>query len=146
MIAIISVAGIAAVLLMAAVSYSIYGLTRPRPYGYVYDDEGELLVDFSVLERSFWTLVNHKNLLLGEELGIPELHGLSLHFSKEDVEIRSSQTEPSIRINNKPLISGEEQSAGNQSWIGTQGKLFSLHLTKPEEDSEPSIAPAVGDD
>lgn len=145
-IAIISAAGIAAALIIAGTIYAIQGLAKTRPYGYLYDDEGELLVDFSTVERSFLTLVNHKNLLLGEEIGIPELRGLSFHFSKEGVEIRSAQTEPSIRINNRPLISGEEQSASNQSWIGTQGKLFSLHLTKPEEDSEPSIAPAVGDD
>ena len=146
MIAIFSVAGIAAALLIAAIIYAIYGLTRSRPFGYLYDDEGELLVDFSEVDRSFWTLVKHKDLLLGEEVGVPELNGLSFFFSKEEVEIRSSQTEPSIRINNRPLISGEEQSAGNQSWIGTQGKLFILHLTEPEEDSEPQIAPAVGDD
>ena len=126
--------------------YAIYGLTRPRPFGYIYDDEDELLVDFSTIERTFMTLVTHKNLLLGEELGIPELKGLSFFFSGEGVEIRSAQTEPSIRVNNRPLISGEEQTAGNQSWIGTQGKLFSLHLEKPADDTEPHIAPAVGDD
>ena len=146
MTAIYSVAGVAAILMMAGIIYAIYGLTRPTPYGYIYDDDGELLADFITLERSFMTLVNSKNLLKGEELGIPELHGLSFYFSKEDVEIRSSQTEPSIRINNRPLISGEEQSAGNQSWIGTQGKLFSLHLAKPADDTEPYIAPVVGDD
>ena len=145
-IAIISVASLAVVLMLAATGYAIYGLTRPRPFGYILDDEGELLVDISMVERSFMTLVNHKNLLLGEELGIPELDGLSFFFNKEDVEIRSSQTEPSIRVNNRPLISGEELIAGNQSWIGTQGKLYSLHLTKPAEDTEPFIAPAVGDD
>ena len=146
MIAIIAVAGVAAALLTAAMIYIIYGLTRQKPYGYIYDDEGELLVDFSIIQRSFSTLVTHKNLLLGEELGIAELRGLSFFFGKEGVEIRSAQTEPSIRVNNRPLISGEEQSAGNQSWIGTQGKLFSLRLTKPADDTEPAIAPAVGDD
>ena len=146
LIFIYSVAGVAAILMMAGIIYAIYGLTRPTPYGYIYDDDNELLVDFTTLERSFLTLVNSKNLLQGEELGIPELHGLSFYFSKEDVEIRSSQTEPSIRINNRPLISGEELSAGNQSWIGTQGKLFSLHLTKPADETEPYIAPVVGDD
>ena len=145
-IAIISVAGIAVVAMMAAIVYTIYGLTRSRPFGYIYDDEGELLVDFSIIERPFMTLVTHKNLLLGEELGIPELEGLSFFFSGEEVAIRSAQTEPSIRVNNRPLISGEELTAGNQSWIGTQGKLFSLHLAKPSDDTEPYVAPAVGDD
>ncbi len=145
-IAIISVASLAAVLALAAIGYAVYGLTRPKPFGYIYDDSGDLLVDFSTIERSFMTLVSHKNLLLGEELGIPELQGLSFHFTSEEVEIRSAQTEPSIRVNNRPLISGEELTAGNQSWIGTQGKLFSLHLTPPIDEVEPYIAPVVGDD
>ena len=145
-IAIISVASLAAVLTLAATGYAIYGLTRPRPFGYIYDDEGDLLVDFSTIERSFMTRVSHKNLLLGEESGIPELEGLSFYFTGEEVEIRSSQTEPSIRVNNRPLISGEELIAGNQSWIGTQGKLFSLQLTPPADEAEPYIAPVVGDD
>ena len=92
------------------------------------------------------TLVTRKNLLLGEELDIPELAGLSFYYSDSEVDIRSTQTEPSIRINNRPLIDGQETRSLNQSWIGTQGKLFSLHLTKPEQGPEPFIAPVVGDD
>lgn len=146
MIAIIAVAAVVSILTIAAIIYAIYGLTRPTPYGYLYDDEGDLLVDFSKIERSFMTLVTHKNLIIGEELGIPELRGLSFYYGDGEVDIRSTQTEPSIRINNRPLIEGQETRSLNQSWIGTQGKLFSLHLTKPEEDSEPFIAPVVGDD
>ena len=145
-VAIGTAASLVVLLTIAVTVYAIYGLKRPRPYGYLYDDEGELIVDFSNIERSFMTLVRSKNHLHGDELGIPELTGLSFYYSKNDVEIRSAQTEPSIRINNRPLISGEEQSAGDQSWIGTQGKLFSLHLTGPDEDSEPYTVPAVGDD
>ena len=146
MIAIIAVAGVASILIVAAIIYAIYGLTRSTPYGYLYDDEGNLLVDFSKVERSFMILLTHKNLILGEELRIPELKGLSFYYSDGEVDIRSTQTEPSIRVNNRPLIDGQETRSLNQSWIGTQGKLFSLHLTKPEEDSEPFVAPAVGDD
>lgn len=146
MLTIIAVAGVVSILAIAAVIYAIYGLTRPTPYGYLYDDEGDLLVDFSKIERPYMTLVTRKNLLLGEELGIPELKGLSFYYSDGEVDIRSTQTEPSIRINNRPLIDGQETRSLSQSWIGTQGKLFSLHLTKPEEDSEPFIAPVVGDD
>ena len=142
--------GIVAIVMVVGAGYAIYGLTKPEPFGYIADEEGKVLVDFSTMERSFMTLVQHKNLLLGEEIGIPELRGLSFYFSKEEVDIRSSQTEPSIRVNNRPLIAGAQQSASRQSWIGTQGKLYSLHLAKPEpqpaEALEPTIDPVVGDD
>ena len=146
MIAIIATAGVLSIIIVTAIIYAAYGLTRSRPYGYLYNDEGDLLVDFSTIERSFMTLVTRKNLLLGEELDIPELTGLAFYYSDGEVDIRSTQTEPSIRINNRPLIDGQETRSLNQSWIGTQGKLFSLHLTKPEEGPEPFIAPVVGDD
>ena len=146
MIAIIATAGVVSIIILTVIIYAAYGLTRSKPYGYLYNDEGELLVDFSTIERSFVTLVTRKNLILGEELGIPELTGLSFYYNDGEVDIRSAQTEPSIRINNRPLIDGQETRSLSQSWIGTQGKLFSLHLTKPEEDSEPFTAPAVGDD
>ena len=146
MIAIIATAGVVSIIILTAIIYAAYGLTRSKPYGYLYNDEGELLVDFSTIERSFMTLVTRKNLVLGEELGIPELTGLSFYYNDGEVDIRSTQTEPSIRINNRPLIDGQETRSLSQSWIGTQGKLFSLHLTKPEESSEPFTAPAVGDD
>ena len=82
-----------------------------------------------------------------------------MYFDQGHVDIRSAQTEPSIRINNKPLIAGEQTRANNQSWIGTQGKLFSLRLGSPLPSDEPfqaplefggedapSVAPSAGDD
>ncbi len=145
-IAAIAVAGVVAALLVAAAAYIVYGITRPAPYGYLCDDRGELLLDFSAVERTTMTLIRSKNLISGAELGIPELKGLAFYFSKDEVDIRSAQTEPSIRINNRPLIDGEETRIGRQAWIGTQGKLFSLHMTMPETDFEPIIAPGVGGD
>ena len=109
-IAAITVAGVVAALLVAAAAYTIYGITRPAPYGYLCDDRGELLLDFSAVERTTMTLIRSKNLISGAELGIPELKGLSFYFGKDEVDIRSAQTEPSIRINNRPLIDGERDA------------------------------------
>lgn len=144
-VALSAVAAVFGAIVLGIAGYVIYGITKRKPFGYIYDDTGEMLADFSAIERPFMTLVQHKNLLTGEEVGIPELTGLSFYFVKGEVEIRSAQTEPSIRINNRPLISGEELTASNLSWIGTQGKLFSLHLTKPAEDADRYAAPAPDD-
>lgn len=160
-IAIYGLAALAGALIIAGAIYIVYGVTRPNPYGYLHDDEGNLLVNLSTLPRSAFTLVMSKNLVRGDELGIAELRGLSFFFGKGQVDIRSEQTEPSIRINNKPLIDGQQTRAGNVSWIGTQGKLFSLQLTAPMASpepvaapkyddgmmgEEPAVAPSVGDD
>ena len=160
-VAIYGLAALAGALIIAGAIYIVYGVTRPNPYGYLHDDEGNLLVNLSTLPRSAFTLVMSKNLVRGDELGIAELRGLSFFFGKGQVDIRSGQTEPSIRINNKPLIDGQQTRAGNVSWIGTQGKLFSLQLTAPMASpepvaapkyddgmmgDEPAVAPSVGDD
>lgn len=160
-IAIYGLAALAGALIIAGAIYIVYGVTRPNPYGYLHDDEGNLLVNLSTLPRSAFTLVMSKNLVRGDELGIAELRGLAFFFGKGQVDIRSGQTEPSIRINNKPLIDGQQTRAGNVSWIGTQGKLFSLQLTAPMASpepvaapkyddgmmgDEPAVAPSVGDD
>ncbi len=145
MAVIYTVASALALIVIAALIYVAYRLTRPSPYGYLYDDTGKLLVDFSTIERPFATLLTSKNLLRGEELDVPEMRGLSFYYTKGNVDIRSSQTEPTIRVNNRPLINGQETRSLNQSWIGTQGKLFSLYLMKPDQASEPSVAPIAGD-
>ncbi len=146
---------VAAAAVVGGVMYIGYAMSRPRPYGMLYDDDGNLLVDLAEMNRTGNTAIRLKNVVRGEELGIPELQGLSFHFSSSHVDIRSLQTEPSIRINNRPLIEGEQMRAADQSWIGTQGKLFSLHLV-PVKDvvamqselelGEQGATPSVGGD
>ena len=157
--ALYALGAIAVGLVVAGGGYVAYALSRPKPYGYLYDEQGKLLADVSTLQRGLAAELTSRNLVRGEELGVAELRGLSLYFDQGHVDIRSAQTEPSIRINNKPLIAGEQTRANNQSWIGTQGKLFSLRLGSPLPSDEPfqaplefggedapSAAPSVGDD
>ena len=160
MAAVYALAAVAGLAVVGAVVYVGYAMSRPRPYGMLYDDQDNLLADLSDLHRSANASLTSKNMVRGEELGIPELAGLSFHFTSNEVELRSSQTEPSIRINNRPLLDGEHVRASDHSWIGTQGKLFSLRLTPdtpdakpavakpqpPTEPTEPVAAPSVGDD
>lgn len=157
--ALFALGAIAVGIVAAGGGYVAYALSRPKPYGYLYGEQGDLLADMSTLKRGMLAEMTSRNLVRGEELGVAELRGLSLYFDQGQVDIRSAQTEPSIRINNKPLIAGEQTRASNQSWIGTQGKLFSLRLGSPLPSDEPfqapleftgdddlSVAPSAGDD
>ena len=58
------------------------------------------------------------------------------------MDILSGRTDPTVRVNNRPLIEGEKSILFNNSWIGTQGKLFSFLLSPMTMQAEPS----VGDD
>lgn len=119
-----------------------YFLSRPHPYGYLYNDRGELLVDFNSLTRRGQVAFFSKNSVQGRELGLTELENVAFNFSKGRVDILSDRTEPTVRVNNRPLIEGERSILFNNSWIGTQGKLFSFLMSPMTIQAEPS----VGDD
>jgi hypothetical protein len=132
---------IPAVLVLALIAFGVYIITRTRPYGYLYNDRGELLVNFKTLPRKFAPTFMSRDKVEGNELGVGELGGVSFSFSRGKVDIRSSSTDPSVRINNRPLVEGEEAILHNETWIGTQGKLFSF-LLSPMARAQPS----TGDD
>jgi hypothetical protein len=120
----------------------IYMMSKTRPYGYLYNDRGELLVDFSTLKRRAMAVLFSKNAVKGKELGLNELNGVSFNFAKGRVEVRSERTEPTVRINNQPLVAGDQTTLYDHSWIGTQGKLFSFLLSRHSIQPQPG----VGDD
>lgn len=127
---------------LAILGWALYLLTRPKPFGYIYNDQNVLLVDFADLDRSAGAVFFSKNAVRGAELGVSELDGVSFKFTKDRVELLSGRTEPTVRVDNQPLIEGEQTTIYDHSWIGTQGKLFSFFLSRPI--MQP--APAVGDD
>jgi hypothetical protein len=132
---------IPAVLVMALIAFGVYIITRTRPYGYLYNDRGELLVNFKTMPRKFAPTFMSRDKVEGNELGVGELGGVSFSFSRRKVDIRSSRTDPSVRINNRPLVEGEEAILHNETWIGTQGKLFSFLLSPMAQ-----AQPGTGDD
>lgn len=129
------------VLVVALIAAGIYIISRTKPYGYLYNDRGELLVDFKSVPRKAAAAFMSRDTVDGTEIGVGELKGVSFNFSRGKVDIRSSHTDPSVRINNRPLIEGEEASLHDQTWIGTQGKLFSFLLSPMMQ-----AQPGTGDD
>ena len=133
--------GIPTIILIGLVLYITLLLNRTKPYGYLYSDRGDIIADFSSLKRKTLAAFFTKNSVRGSELGVQELSGVIFKFNKEGVDLKSSHTEPSVRLNNRPLIEGERAPLFDRSWIGTRGKLFS-YLTTPSFHGEPGI----GDD
>ena len=82
-----------------------YGLTRPAPYGFLYNDEGEAVVDFSALVRPPVSNLLSRNVVKGIEVGIPGLEGVTFTFRSSGVFMSSMQVAPAtVRVNNQPLI------------------------------------------
>ena len=114
-----------------------YFLTRPKPYGYIYTESEEVLVDFSNLERRPILRFFYRGLIRGSELNIPGFEGLVFHFMKDRVDVKSFGEHSTVRVNNQPLI--DSATIADKTWIGTGGKLYTF-LNSPIPPAEPAGA------
>jgi hypothetical protein len=131
----------AATVVLLALAIAIYWLSRTRPYGYLYNDRNELIVDFSQIQRSAARLLFARSKVSGVELGAQGLERVTFRFDGGSVELNSPQVTPTIRVNNQPLIG--DAPIHDRTWIGAHGKLYSF-LVRPLMSPEPQ--PAAGDD
>ena len=115
----------------------VYFLTRPKPYGYIYTEGDDELVDFSNLERRPVFRFFYRGLIRGSELNIPGFEGLVFHFMKDRIDVKSFGEHSTVRVNNQPLI--DSATIGDKTWIGTGGKLYTF-LNSPIPPAEPAGA------
>ena len=131
---------VVAVLVVVAIPIAAgvaYFLTRPKPYGYIYTETDDELVDFSNLERRPVFRFFYRGLIRGSELNIPGFEGLVFHFMKDRIDVKSFGEHSTVRVNNQPLI--DSATIGDKTWIGTGGKLYTF-LNSPMPPPEPSGA------
>ena len=103
----------------------LYRFTHTDPYGYLYNDQQDPIVDFSNVKRNPILGFLYRNYVHGKDLNIRGLEDVGFHFSKGKVKIRSLRREqPTIRVNNHPLVG--QASMEHKTWLGTQGKLYSF--------------------
>ena len=122
------------------VAGALYWRTRVRPYGYLYDDRDDLVVDFANLKRHPIMKLLLKNYVRGKELGIQGMEGVRFSFSRGRVGLSSRSVAPTVRVNNQPVVG--KATLRHRAWIGTHGKLYSFLLSPPLLRMEPG----VGDD
>ena len=115
------------VILVLMAALAVYWLTRSRPYGFLYNDRSELIVDFANLNRGFFRSLVSKNSVWGKELNIPGFEGLSFNFTRRKIDLHNRQVTTNVRVNNHPLVG--QTSIQDRTWIGTQGKLYSFLLS-----------------
>ena len=118
-------------MILALVLYRlIYWLTRTTPFGYLYNDRGQVVVDFSNLRRKSVDDLRSRDKIPGRELGVPGLENVTFAFDGPDVYLSGDQESDaairSVRVNNQPLI--EEMQIHDNTWIGTAGRLYSFLL------------------
>lgn len=105
-------------------------MTRPSPFGYLYTDEDDEVVDFSNLQRRPLLQFFYKSLIRGSELNVPGLEGLVFQFMRDRVNVKSFDESPSVRVNNQPLL--DSATINDKAWIGAEGRLYTfLSVPKP---------------
>ena len=107
----------------------VYFLTRPKPYGYIYTESDDELVDFSNLERRPLFRFFYQGLIRGSELNIPGFEGLVFHFMKDRIDVKSFGEHSTVRVNNQPLI--DSATISDKTWIGTEGNLYTFLNSPP---------------
>ncbi len=118
---------IPAVLLVALAGATLYWLTRRSPYGYIFDDKGNMVVDFAKLEREGRQKLFSKETVGGREIPINGLDGVAFTFTKHGVDLQNTEMARNVRVNNLPLVS--QMALRNETVIGTEGRLYSFMMS-----------------
>ena len=116
----------------------IYMGRRTRPYGYLYDDRDEPVVDFSNLRRHPIFKLLFRSQVRGWELGVPGLEGVSFRFAGKRIGLRSRRAAPTVRVNNQPLIG--DTTIQDRAWIGVHGRLYNFFVARPPLQADPGVA------
>ena len=113
--------------LAVVAAVAAYLLTRTQPYGYLYDDHHEPLVDFSKVKRHPLLGLIFRGSVWGRDLNVPGLEDVVFIFSRGMVKIRSLRQQPTIRVNSQPLVG--QASIQHRTWLGTRGKLYTFMVS-----------------
>tara|TARA_B100000949_G_scaffold129347_1_gene114046 strand:- start:1961 stop:2785 length:825 start_codon:yes stop_codon:yes gene_type:complete len=120
----IGLIGIPIALIALVIAGFIYHRAQTRPFGFIDNEDGSVLVNFEKLERSFFNKLIFPSMVKGKETNITELDGITFKFRNDKVDIETFRVSPTVRVNNKPVVG--EITLTNSSWIGSHGRLFNF--------------------
>ncbi len=108
---------------LVVAGFAAYWATRTAPFGYLYSNDGEVLVNFASLRRAVGDVLFRRNTIWGNELDIPGFREVSFRFGVGRVFVESTQVSPStVRVNNQPVT--DSVDVFDNSWIGASGRLY----------------------
>ena len=116
---------------IATLGVILYWLTRPTPFGYMYTEEGELLVDFGGMARRPVDNMMKRSRIDGNEIDLPGFGGVSFLFGSDTVTMVSVQVLPNtVRVNNQPVT--DTMTIHDNSLIGASGRIYFFRYVSPE--------------
>ena len=103
---------------------------RTKPRGFLYNDNGDMVADFSKVNRHPVMNYLFRNIIFGKELKIQGFEKVTFTFNSNRVKVHSRDPQPGVRVNNEPLSA--RANVYHKSWIGARGKLYSFLFSKPK--------------
>ena len=131
------IVAVAGSLLVVLAGFAIWFQRKTSPFGFILDDGGRLVVDFSKLDRSFARRLFGKNVVHASELADLPFDGGSFKFSGSTVKLVHKRAigDPSMRVDSRPV--GPEVELDEHVWLGVGGRLLSFQLeSRIVEDEE----------
>ena len=107
-----------------------YWLSKKAPFGYLYTEDGELVLDFSAIERTALNNLVHRNRVSGADLTeeLPGFESVSFVFRRGEVSIETTEASSAmnVRVDNQPVT--DQTVVYDNSLIGAQGRLYTFTM------------------
>ena len=123
-ISVIAVGAIGGLVGVVIIALAAYWLAKPKPFGYLYSDEDELVVDFAQLPRTLSSVLTRRNIILGDEVGVAGFGGVAFVFGRRrGLSMIPTTISPStVRVSNQPVT--DSNPVFDNTWIGAAGRLY----------------------
>ena len=126
-------------LMILVAGFAIWIQRKTSPYGYILDDQNQVVVDFARLRRTLLRRLFSKNAVDASELSGLPFEGGTFKFTASQPRLihKRDLGDPSMRVNSRPA--GPETELGADVWLGVGGRLFMFSYERTElvpEDSK----------
>lgn len=133
---------------LSLVAVPIWHKTRRRPFGYLYDDSDNLVVDFAGVERSGARNFLAPDILWAREISDLPFNGGAFRFARNDtvtLHYARAAGDSSLRVDGQPA--GRVTQLREDTWLGVSGRLlrFSPERLERPVDPDASEDPEAGD-
>jgi hypothetical protein len=128
-----SAAGAVAVVLALALAVNA---RKPVPSGYLYDDKGRMLYDFSMVRPSLRRRLLSRNIVSCADVpGLPVNSGAFV-FGRRGVELRHPGKTQNLRVNGRPA--GDRVRMEPGTWLGISGRLMTYAMDRRRREQFPA--------
>lgn len=130
-----------AVVVVAGLVLVIVQSRRVKPFGYIYDDQDNLVVDFANLNRGWIKRLRATDSVHASELAELPFRSGTFKFTRGGVQLEYGQSEdmPSLRVNSRPAP--PTVALSHDVWLGVSGKLLTF-TTERRPSVSMAFAPA----